>query len=161
MAIDHQAQVRSFMEVMNQLSDKIDYPHIPKLKTQKLRAELILEEAHEFINCVFDPANLPLTTEHVNAKLDALVPIADSFADLLYVVYGACIAYGINIHPIFQIVHEANMTKFNGPVREDGKRLKSPDWVSPDAAIRTELQRQIEQKLHPTAYYDPMKDGLN
>ncbi len=39
---------------------------------------------------------------------------------------------GLDLRPFFKIVHQANMFKTTGPVREDGKRLKPEGWVPPD-----------------------------
>lgn len=63
-----------------------------------------------------------------------LVEVADAFADLLYVVYRAALAYGLPIHEIFDEVHRSNMTKFPGGVvlrRNDGKILKPESWEPP------------------------------
>lgn len=54
---------------------------------------------------------------------------ADAIADLLYVVYGAAVAWGIRIDPIFGEVHRSNMTKFiDGHVNESGKYVKGPSY---------------------------------
>ncbi len=39
---------------------------------------------------------------------------------------------GLDLRPFFSIVHQANMLKTTGPIREDGKRLKPEGWVGPD-----------------------------
>lgn len=71
-------------------------PRIPCDKDIECRKNLINEEAREF-----------------NEASDArdLIAIADALADLLYVVYGAAITYGIDIEPVFDEVHRSNMTK--------------------------------------------------
>lgn len=38
---------------------------------------------------------------------------------------------GIDLRPFFREVHRTNMLKLSGPVREDGKKLKPPDWMPP------------------------------
>jgi predicted HAD superfamily Cof-like phosphohydrolase len=63
-----------------------------------------------------------------------LVGIADGLADLLYVVYGTSVSYGIDVRPIFEEVHRTNMAKVGGAVREDGKVLKPDGWLPPDIA---------------------------
>lgn len=40
-----------------------------------------------------------------------LVGIADGLADLLYVVFGTAVSYGIPMDQVFGIVHKANMAK--------------------------------------------------
>ena len=70
-----------------------------------------------------------LTEEH--GKLEEalwvgdLVEIAKELADVLYVVYGTAVTYGIDMAPIFAEVHRANMSKRDGTRRLDGKWLKS------------------------------------
>lgn len=45
----------------------------------------------------------------------------------------ACAAEGIGVdlRPFFREVHRSNMHKLRGPVRDDGKQLKPPDWKPP------------------------------
>ena len=97
--------------------------------------------------------------------------LADGLADSAYVgAYGTAVAAGIDLEPIEDVVHECNMTKAwreedlakarelsptatvenygNGLyrlVREDGKIIKSPNFVAPDEAIRAELNRQSQR----------------
>lgn len=92
-------------------------PSIPPTSVRRLRVNLIEEELEEF--------------KHVSAEGD-LVETADALGDLLYVVYGAGLAYGIDLEPVFAEIHRSNMTKGNGPIREDGKRLKGSDYSPPD-----------------------------
>jgi predicted HAD superfamily Cof-like phosphohydrolase len=119
---DHQAQVREFMEACGQNIPV--YPKMPTKKVIKLRANLINEEFNEFV------AALPDFPDRDNTP-EKLADIADSLADLLYVIYGSAIAFGIDIHPIFNEVHRSNMTKFGGGIRHDGKVMKGPNYEPP------------------------------
>ena len=84
--------------------------------------------------------------ERVVAQVDAIV-------DRLYFSYGDAVEIGANIQPIFDIVHEANMSKFftdeNGnkyaQYNEEGKVIKSPDFWSPEDKIAEEIKRQLEE----------------
>ena len=64
---------------------------------------------------------------------DDMPEIADGFADLLYVVYGAALLYGLNMEPLFAEVHRSNMTKITDApkYRPDGKLMKPPGWEPP------------------------------
>lgn len=98
-----------------------DKPTIPEQWLIDLRFELIEEELKEF-------------REAVEAKdLDG---VADALTDILYVVYGAGLCYGIPLDKTFEEVHRSNMSKLGEdgkPVyRADGKVLKGPNWSPPD-----------------------------
>lgn len=60
-----------------------------------------------------------------------LVGIADAIADSVYVLLGTAVAYGIDIRPVWQAVHAANMAKVGGGKRADGKILKPDGWQPP------------------------------
>jgi predicted HAD superfamily Cof-like phosphohydrolase len=95
----------------------------PSEKVQKLRFDLIDEE---------------LTELHEGMQNESLVEIADALTDLLYVVYGAGHAYGIDLDKTFAEVHRSNMTKLGEdgkPIRrEDGKVMKSKNYQPPQLA---------------------------
>lgn len=57
-----------------------------------------------------------------------LAEIADRLADLLYIVYGCALAYGIDLEPVFREVHKANMQKVGSPVSENGKIGEPSGW---------------------------------
>lgn len=65
-----------------------------------------------------------------------IVNLAKELADIVYVVYGAALEYGIPLDKVFTEVHRSNMTKLDsdGTVlrREDGKVLKGPNYKEPD-----------------------------
>jgi predicted HAD superfamily Cof-like phosphohydrolase len=65
-----------------------------------------------------------------------MVEVADALTDLLYVVYGAGHAFGINLDKCFEEVHASNMSKLGAdgkPIyREDGKVLKGENFFTPD-----------------------------
>ena len=65
-----------------------------------------------------------------------IVAVADALTDLLYVIYGAGAAFGIDLDACFKEVHSSNMSKLlsDGSVlrREDGKVLKSDQYRAPD-----------------------------
>jgi predicted HAD superfamily Cof-like phosphohydrolase len=98
-------------------------PQIPSLETRKLRVKLILEELLELVEASglkiidelgfdFDKKSLNKIQiiENTETKPD-LTEIADAIADISYVNYGAANAYGIDIQPIEEEVHNSNMTK--------------------------------------------------
>jgi predicted HAD superfamily Cof-like phosphohydrolase len=87
--------------------------------TRELRIRLIREEMREFEKAAYDKN---------------LVKIADALADLLYVIYGTGVSYGIDLEPIFREVHESNISKGDPNVLRttNGKILKAKNWKPPD-----------------------------
>jgi len=71
-------------------------PTIVDAETANLRRKLIREECQELLLGMCD---------------NDIVEIADGLADLLYVVLGTAVSYGIPIEKVFRLVHESNMTK--------------------------------------------------
>jgi len=84
-----------------------------------LRIGLIDEEAKEFAEA---------------APTGDLAKIADALGDLLYVIYGTAISYGIDLEPIFAEIHRSNMSKGDPEVlrASNGKILKSRNWTPPN-----------------------------
>lgn len=67
--------------------------------------------------------------------------VIDAICDITFVIHNCSNAMGVDIEPFFDAVWEANMRKADGPLREDGKRLKPPGWKGPpiEAMLRNLL----------------------
>lgn len=94
-------------------------PTLPEFREGGIfRMKLIDEESNELRHALYD---------------DNMVEVADAIADLLYVVYGTAVEFGLPIDKIFAEVHRSNMTKFKhgAHFREDGKLLKGPGFEPP------------------------------
>ena len=111
--------VGDFMETFGQKVET--QPIWPDFSTRELRVDLIEEEVEELVEAI--------------ANKD-MVEIADALTDILYVVYGAGHAFGIDLDECFTEVHASNMSKINedGTINydENGKVLKSPGFFPPD-----------------------------
>lgn len=123
-----QAKVKRFHEVMGMEDHKT--PTLVDGETAGLRIAIIAEEFNELIKAIAE---------------EDLVEISDALGDILYVVYGAANAYGIDLEPIFNEIHDSNMKKVDpetGKVRyrEDGKVLKPEGWERPRLAPIIEAQ---------------------
>ena len=113
-------KVGDFMEACDQ-EICID-PAFPDGETVALRLALIEEEWHELLEAQEDRN---------------LVEVADALTDLLYVIYGAGHAYGIDLDSCFEEVHESNMSKLvNGYAQKNemGKVMKGPEYFPPNLA---------------------------
>jgi predicted HAD superfamily Cof-like phosphohydrolase len=73
-----------------------------------------------------------------------LVGIADALADIVYVVYGTALTYGIDLDAVLREVHRSNMSKLGSDgkplIRDDGKVIKSEKYAPPDIASVLRLQ---------------------
>ena len=124
MADNAQAMVEAFHRMFDIVVHRV--PTVVDERTRALRERLIHEEFEEL--------------KEAMAKND-LACIAKEMADLLYVVYGTAVSYGIDMDPVFREVHRSNMIKVGGYKREDGKWVK-PASYSP-AAIAPILAEQM------------------
>jgi predicted HAD superfamily Cof-like phosphohydrolase len=89
----------------------------------KLRVALLEEEVGEFVAA---------------SEKGDLIGIADALADIVYVIYGTALTYGIDLDSVLREVHRSNMSKLTSEgkplMREDGKVLKSERYFPPDIA---------------------------
>lgn len=114
-----------------------DKPGIPEDKELvMLRERLIEEESREVIDACWQ---------------GNLANIAKELADLIYVIQGMALVYGIPLDEVFEAVHRSNMSKLdeNGNVlyREDGKVLKGPNYEPPN--IQEILDRATTREDQP------------
>ena len=99
--------------------------------TRRLRIRLIQEE--------FDELKESMAAGNLAA-------LAKEMADLLYVVYGTAVSYGIDMEPVFREVHRSNLSKVGGYKRADGK------WVKPPTYSPAKLEPILNaQRVHSTA----------
>ena len=124
-----QEMVREWHQVAGRHHPYPDTPTV-ELARCRLRYSLIQEELFE-LDDAMDDGNL--------------VEVADALGDLLFVVYGTAVEYGIDLEPVFAEICRSNMSKVNpetGEVelRPDGKILKGPWFSPPDLAPILEAQ---------------------
>ncbi|MCA9994578.1 MAG: hypothetical protein KDE56_02450 [Anaerolineales bacterium] len=116
-------------------------PLIPPPDSMQLRQTLIDEEYAE-VSAAFQA----IQVAQANGEAIDAAPLLHELADLLYVVYGAMWAFGVDPDPIFAEVHRANMQKAGGPRRADGKLLKPPDWQPANVAgVIAEMNRHYRK----------------
>ena len=100
-----------------------------------MRVDLIEEEFKEYKKAA---AFAEIANANRALGVDELADVADAVADLLYVVAGAGIAWGLPMPEIFEIVQATNMTKFTSRTlkSDTGKVLKPADFQPAEPAIR-------------------------
>jgi predicted HAD superfamily Cof-like phosphohydrolase len=117
-------------------------PGVPDEATVRFRLRLMAEEFFETIEAavLIDPVALDITRNAiVRSPVHVDLPaFADGLTDLLYVIVGTLLAFGIDGGPIARLVHEANCKK--GPAGVSGKPTKPDGWKPPD--VEGELVRQ-------------------
>lgn len=145
------AAVREFMQRAGQHVPL--YLTEPDIETRRLRVRLIAEEMIELaaassVSLTVQQTRHDGTVERLRSDdhkwptsvYQSQIDAADALADLLYVVLGTAIAWGINLDAVFEEVHRSNMTKFiDGYRRDDGKWVKGPSYTPAD--IRAALLR--------------------
>ncbi len=173
-----QIAIEDFMRRCDQ--EVATYPQLPEKAIVTLRIRLMVEELLGAKNLedflvenneeslkYADDAYLRLIVKNKSDELVAcmlkgdLVGVADGLADVLYVVIGTAIAYGIDIQEVFDEVHRSNLSKtvwneeqqrYTIEKDEFGKGIK-PETYSP-AEIRPILDRQIENGKAWAAFYE-------
>lgn len=123
----------------------------PAIRRPGLRAALIAEEARETLEAITGEAwRVDMVPRVLTPPGDVyekpeqdLVAAIDGMCDLLCVVYGTAVEFGIDLAPFWEEVHRTNMAKRGGPVREDGKRLKPDGWEPPN--LRGVLQEILQE----------------
>lgn len=111
--------VRQFQEIFGaNIGNKVE---LPNEEERTLRIKLLKEEFDEYLE---------------GENNNDIVEIADALGDMMYIIYGTAISYGIPLDDIFKEIHDSNMSKLdeNGnPIRrEDGKILKGESYFKPD-----------------------------
>ena len=111
-------------EAVRRFHEALDVPlggSWPKAERRLLRMRLIDEEFQEYISA---------------ERADDAVGVLDALVDMVYVIVGAALEYGMDFPGAFAAVQAANMAKL-GPdgkpiVRHDGKILKPEGWKAAD-----------------------------
>lgn len=85
-------------------------------KDRLRRARLIVSEASEFVE---------------SADKGDILGVIDSLCDLLYVLLGTAVEFGVDLEPFFEEIHKSNMTK-DGGKDGGGKVLKGKSFIPPD-----------------------------
>ena len=137
---DPEGLVRQFHEVysmpISQEKPEVDIERV------HLRMSLIAEEFAELVGSIYG-REARATIEEAFALAVAkdtkdrdTVEAADALGDLIYVIYGAALEFGIPLSKVLTEIQASNLSKLGAdgqPIyREDGKVLKGPDFFPPN-----------------------------
>ena len=126
-------------------------PELADEQTDRLRIGLIAEELQEFVNALgfkwmsYETIQAWIQRSIPERHEGDLVKLADAIGDLLYVVYGAAVTYGIDMEPIFVEIHRSNISKGEPEIvrAPNGKILKGKQWTPPN--LISILDRQMKR----------------
>jgi len=119
-------------------------PAVPPDEEIRSRLRLISEEFLELLEaCGICEGGARVilhdAIEHAPISVD-LPELADAMADLAYVIEGTAAVTGIDMAPILEDVHRANLGKEPNPAGVLAKPIKPEGWRGPDS--RGQLERQ-------------------
>ena len=121
---------RDVMQFMRACDQPIgQHPAFPPSDRIGLRLSLNLEEMNE------------ITTAIVKEDLEG---VADGIADLVYVLLGMAVEFGIDLPAVWKQIQDANIAKASAGKAPDGKQLKPDGWQPPD--IASVLYPHIERR---------------
>lgn len=125
-SMEPMSQYQMVRDWLEQFGKPLDQPY--DIKLTRLASACITEEAYEVDKELsYNP--------NVYNKIDKPA-LTKELCDLLWVTYQAAAFFGLPIEAAFQRVYESNMSKLGEdgkPVlREDGKILKSKNYIPPD-----------------------------
>ena len=124
--------VKRFQEFVDQ--PVRNEPHILSYDRVKIRYKWLLEEINEFLEAE-----------------DDMVEQADAMIDVIYFALGTLVEMGIRPDSLFQIVHQANMSKVweDGKIHYDseGKVQKPAAWESPYMKLKQAINAEYEEGL--------------
>jgi predicted HAD superfamily Cof-like phosphohydrolase len=125
------------------------------MKTQEVRTfTLACEAALPTTPQLLTPQGVSFITQMVHDELEELsesksiAEQADAFVDIIYYLMDSAVRHGIDLDPLFNIVHQANLSKIvDGKVirRADGKILKPEGWKDPEPLLHAEIERQLQE----------------
>jgi predicted HAD superfamily Cof-like phosphohydrolase len=96
-----------------------------------LREKLMIEELQEVEDELWPNVEDDNWEKSIDKK-----KLTKELADLMYVVIGTAVTFGLPLEEVFTEVHKSNMSKLGDdgkPIyREDGKVLKGPNYKEPE-----------------------------
>lgn len=114
-------------------------PTFPSMADFNLRVSLIAEELKEF------------------SEAHSFVDVADALGDLLYVVLGAAVTYGIDLEPVFNEIHRSNMSKLWTHQEVDDYQGTDLAFIAarPPEGDRAWLAKRTDGKVIKSPSYSP------
>lgn len=166
---EEQPKVLDWAKAVSQFTRAAAVNELPRTPTPMSKERvawlctMVMSELYELACTVAEPNEQGAQREHALAILnESLAKIdtggdpfsydpvetcanqADAIVDFAYYGLNVAAAHGMDLDPVFHLVHDANMYKVRSDIirrNSDGKVLKPPGWTPPD--IVSEMKRQI------------------
>jgi predicted HAD superfamily Cof-like phosphohydrolase len=106
----------------------------PAIRRPELRASLLAEEARETLEAITGQAWKVVPEQMGGSGKPDLVEAIDGMCDLLAVIYGTAVEFGVNLAPFWDEVHKTNMAKENPDPGACTKLVKPEGWQRPQLA---------------------------
>lgn len=104
------------------------------VEDRDLALDLIKEEMDELIEA---------------SENDDFIKMVDSWGDLVWVIYSAAHAHGVDLDRVLAEIRRSNLSKLGEDglpiIREDGKALKGPNFFPPEPNIVRLLETLTEE----------------
>lgn len=140
------------------VSSKEEFAHLLD-KMEEKRLEAISKEypttdeaerSSEIIKDYIDDKNSVSFYDVEELVAQRIVNQADALVDILYFTFGTGDNMGVDLFPLFKIVHQANLSKLDPetgkPIyNEFGKIMKSHSFTPPEPLLLEEVKRQIKE----------------
>ena len=115
-------RVREFHEKMELA---IDQPYSKELMDFRLR--LLFEEIQELASAAFDIE----TNEHTEERHVMMQDLLKEMCDVVYVIKGMAVSFGMDFDKAFELVHKSNMSKLPLIKDANGKVQKGLNYEPP------------------------------
>ena len=114
----------------------VSHPSIPSDDRVALRLRLIDEEYQEVRSELTNILEKQRYGHRIDDPCRRLADLAKELSDLIYVIQGTALEFGLPLNAVFAEVHRSNMSKL-GPdgkpiYRDDGKVIKGPGYREAD-----------------------------
>jgi predicted HAD superfamily Cof-like phosphohydrolase len=148
--------------------ERNDRPTVPSEAAIRLQTRIDAEEFVEKIEALYDDPLVSSLGKILHAIAthapirhdlhDRLPEFADALADNAVTNEGFAVLFGIDLEPVFQEAHAANLRKGDGPI-VDGKLRKPEGWTPPD--VVGVLRKQGWQPSSESKVDEPIPYALN
>ena len=115
-------RVKEFHEKMELA---IDQPYSKELMDFRLR--LLFEEIQELASAAFDIE----TNEHTEERHVMMQDLLKEMSDVVYVIKGMAVSFGMDFDKAFELVHKSNMSKLPLIKDANGKVQKGLNYEPP------------------------------